>query len=177
MGQIRIFHDSALVLRFYGVHDVAVIGDGGPIQVMLPGAVITLIDRDAVRTVYRAFVEANVIAKKVFANVPAPDSGIYPDYIGTPVIHSAVRIEGRQRSRPVILAKAPHKSPSKRGQVIIRFRSLTIVCDDLTAWKTQYAAWRQAYSIAVQTWGSLLPVDVATQTYEARAKDRMIREQ
>jgi hypothetical protein len=162
------FNETALVVRFCGRHAV-IVTDEEPIQIMMPGAVMTIGDRNAARTTFRAMVEADVVARDVLVPVQ-PGQRIRRQR--KPAIFAAVGLSGK--FAPTVLVRAPQHSPSGCGQLLIRMNALTIVCDDLDAWRSQYAAWRQAYAVAVRTWGRLAGLESAILMYEARAKDRQV---
>ncbi|MBA9005980.1 hypothetical protein [Thermomonospora cellulosilytica] len=170
--QAPTFHEPTLALRYYGHHEVIVTG-GEPVQVMMPHAVITLMDRDSMRAIFRAFVEGNVLAERVFGPKVEPTGGIYPGS-NAPQIHAAVKLEGRN-PRPTVLAKSRATSPSGYGQITIRYRTFAIICDGPAAWRAQYHGWRQAYTVAAQTW-RLWDVASAEENYRERVILRLLAE-
>jgi hypothetical protein len=142
--------ETSLVIRLLGPHEVIAHMVAGQLQVMIPGAVITITDNTAMTAVFRAWIEAQVIARKVFAGADRRSVRLY-DRPAQRVL-GAVLISGKQPG-PTISGKIPGHSPSRCGQVVIRFGRLTIVCDDRSAWESQARGWRAACETAAREWG------------------------
>lgn len=140
--------ETHLTVRLIGPHGVAGHMTNGRLQVMIPGAAITIADKHALIGVYRALVEAGVIARQVFTG----DRRTLRLYNRVPQrISASVLIMGRQPG-PTVYGKAPEISPSGCGQLVIRLVHLTIVCDDLAAWDSQNTGWRAACQTAATEW-------------------------
>jgi hypothetical protein len=147
----RNTHEVALTIRLIGAQHAIGQMVNGRLQVMMPGALITISDRTALRAVYRSWAEASVIAPKVFTG----ERTVYRLYKrATPHITAAVNIEGKQPG-PTILGKTPEMSPSGCGQLVVKLGRLAIVCDDQAAWEHQNDGWRAACKLAADDWGGV----------------------
>ncbi|MFG2002308.1 hypothetical protein ACGFNU_24460 [Spirillospora sp. NPDC048911] len=166
----RAHHEASLVVRLAGPHTVMVELVGRMIQVMLPGAVITLTDLTAARALYSAWIEGRLMSRRTFRETWPARSYQAP----AQTVTAAVRISGKQ-PEPVIFGKVPVHSPSGRGQVVVRVGALTIVCDDRFAWDSQFQAWRQAYELAYQLWPGGLAPDTLAARVEAKVANRQDR--
>lgn len=141
-------HAAHLTVRLLGPHEVTGEIVGGHLQVMMPGATVTIADKDALLGVYRAIVEAGVIAQSVFTGDRRAARLFHRS---TQRVVGAVLITGRQPG-PTVHGKAPEISPSGCGQLVVRLGRLTIVCDDRSAWEHQNTGWRTACQTAADHW-------------------------
>lgn len=140
-------HETSLIVRVIGRHEAHAEEVGGQIRVTIPGAVITLADAEAAVGVYRAWCEAEVFAGIVYKPGAAQRLYVRP----AQRIVAAVLLEGEQPG-PTLTGRGPEASPSGWGQMVVRIGRLTIICDDAPAWRSQHAAWSQAYGLAGQLW-------------------------
>lgn len=143
-------HEASLTVRLLGAHEAPVEEIGGQVRVTIPGAVVTIADKEAAVGVHRAWAEAAVIARQAFTG-PQTARRLY----NRPAqrVLAAVLLSGQQPG-PIVSGRAPEASPSGCGQVVVRVGRLTIVCDDPAAWDSQYPAWWRAYELAEQLWGA-----------------------
>ncbi|MFV2172313.1 hypothetical protein ACFHW2_11975 [Actinomadura sp. LOL_016] len=166
MGNNAAHHEASLVIRLAGTHDALVEIVGTVIQVLIPGAVITITDGEAAKALFKAWVEARLIARQVMTHKGAARSYGNP----RPLIHSAVRVDGPQPV-PLVAGKTPSQSPSGCGQIAVRVGRFTIVCDDRAAWQTQDRVWAKMYDLAVEIWKVRYP-----EVHESRVAERFYRE-
>lgn len=171
MGKRNSTHEVSLAIRLVGWHDATAERTGSGVQVLIPGAAITLANPRALKAVFRAWIEARHIGRKVFN-----DQGARSYLAVRPQIMAAVHFEDWPHGiEPVITGKAPSHSPSGCGQVIVQMRRFAIICDDRAAWEIQYQVWRQAYEVAIDLWG-LWPVHIWEPMMAAKITDRLFRE-
>lgn len=163
-------HETSLTVRLLGPHEVTAQVIGGRLQVMMPGAVITIADTSALISVYGAWVEASVIAWSVFTG---DRRSLRLFHEPAQRVIGAVLISGKQPD-PTIHGKAPEASPSGCGQVIVRVGRLTTVCDDQAAWASQDTGWRTACEKAAVGWNGPKLSQVAAAA-ERRALTRVDR--
>jgi hypothetical protein len=168
MARRNAHHQATLTIRLLGLHEAAADEVNGQVQVMIPGAVITLADADAAVGVFRAWHEAKVTARRAFTGDPQDAARLYEQPAQR--VLAAVLLTGKQ-SGPTILGKAPKASPSGCGQVVVRIGRLTIVCDDKAAWETQFWVWQEAFRVAGTIWKTRDARNVA-----AAAEQRALRQ-
>lgn len=170
MGNQTSHHVASLTVRFVGPHDGIVEIVGSLVQIMIPGAVITITDHEAARELFKTWVEARIIARRTMSDRDA--ARLFR--IGAPSVHAAVRFESK-RLAPMILGKAPGQSPSGCGQVVIKIGQLAIVCDDREAFESQYRLWRSAFDIGGKIW-PLMPVGQFEPIAESRITERLFQQ-
>lgn len=158
-------HQVALTIRLIGPQQAFGQMVNEQLKVMMPGALVTIADRKALRAVYWAWCEAGVIAPKVFTGERTAQHGFRR---AAPRITGTVLIKGKQPGITV-LGKTPEMSPSGCGQLVIKIGRLAIVCDDQAAWEHQNAGWRAACTLAADTWGG-----VSLATVEGMAIQRAV---
>ncbi|WP_141576142.1 hypothetical protein [Actinomadura sp. WMMA1423] len=168
MGKRTSTHEVSLAVRLVGWHEATTERTDSAVQVLIPGAAITLSDRRAVSAVFRAWIEARLVGRKVFN-----DQGARSYLAVRPQITAAVHFQDwPYEFQPVITGKGPLYSPSGCGQVIVQMRQFTVVCDDRAAWEVQYQVWRHAYELAADLW-ELYPVHIYEPMIAERIADRL----
>lgn len=167
MGNQSVHHEASLVIRLTGHHETVVEIVGTVLQVLIPGAVITITDRSAALGLFKAWVEAGMIARRVLTSRDSARAYRSP----RPVVYAAVRASGEQPA-PQVMGRTPAQSPSGCGQIAVRVGRLTIVCDDRAAWLVQDRTWMRMYETAVGLWRQLYPLDAARPFYEERINER-----
>ena len=160
-------HEAKLTVRLLGLHEVTAQILHDQVQVMMPGAVITVADKQALNGVLRTWVEARVIARTVFTG-----NRMAHRLFREPAqrVYGAVAISGRQPG-PTIHGVRPQPSPSGCGQLVVRLGCLVIVCDDRAAWESQDAGWREACEIGGTLWK--MRIRQSAEAAERRARDKL----
>jgi hypothetical protein len=140
-------HETSLVIRLVGLHTPVAEEAGGQVQVIMPGAVITLADARAAHGMFVAWADAATTAGRLgLHNSPRV---LFKEPAQR--VNAAVLISGKQ-PKPIILGRQPEESPSGAGQVVVKVGRLTIVCDDKAAYEGQHTVWDQSYEVAATLW-------------------------
>lgn len=160
--------ETHLTVRLIGPHEVVSHMVHNQLQVMLPGAVITIADKTALAAVYRAMTEAAAIAESAFADARRSPKRYRQ---ATQRVFGSVLLTGTQTGFAVT-GKAPAVSPSGAGQVIVRFGLATIVCDDRAAWDSEHLGWTTACERAAEAWGGPRLATVRARALELRRRQR-----
>lgn len=156
-------HEASLTIRLAGRHEMAAETVHGLIQVTMPGAVITLADKQAVHGLFIAWAEAAATASRLGLH----DRPHLRYKKPAQRVIAAVLVTGKQ-PRATILGRAAASSPSGAGQMVVRVGRLTFVCDDLVSWEGQHKLWRSAYEIGTRLW-PLPKIGVVASAAERRA--------
>lgn len=167
-------HQTAATVRLTGFHEVTAEIVGSAIQVVIPGALITLTDPHAVRLMLLAWIEAKIVGRRVFNGQGARSYGANRIHVAAAIHFGGERL---QAASPRVTGKAARYSPSGCGQVIVDVeRVFTTVCDDRAAWLVQCQLWRDVYDLAAGFWPRMWSLDVYEQMSESRIAERLFLE-
>lgn len=158
MRRTNATHTASLAIRITGPHDPHASEVDGKVQLLIPGAAITIADQRAARTAYHLWAEARRVARRTFAGAKVTTM-TFPQ--PPQLVTAAVLLRGDQRRAVAVTGRAPSVSPSGVGQLAVRIGALTIACDDRAAWESQDQGWRAAYTIAADLWPQLARVENA----------------
>ncbi|MFD0856228.1 hypothetical protein ACFQ07_28575 [Actinomadura adrarensis] len=166
--------ETSLVIRLTGHHTMIISIVGNVLQVLMPGAAITFTDVQAIRGMYRAWVEARLEADNAFRPYRKGEVPVAPRYpIPSQVVTAAVKITGTQPD-PLIMARTADAVRNRAAQVAVRLGRVTIVCDDHAAFVSQHQGWTEAYERASDLW-PIQPISTARDQIEAAAWERKMR--
>lgn len=171
MGNLAAYHEASLVVRLAGHHEGVVHIAGDAVQVLIPGAAITVADKNSTIVLYKAWIEARLIARKLLTSHEGARSYRTPK----PEILATVNYGGERVPAPHVMGKAPAHSPSGCGQIAVQIGRFTIVCDDRAAWLSQDRIWTDMYECATQIW-PLWPLDSAYYMYQSRIAERLFEQ-